>query len=165
MLTKLQVKRIRNRLEEFSNPLFLFDNDPDGLCSFLLLQRYLGRGKGVPIKSFPALSIDYFRRVGELGCDSVVILDKPNVSEEFFAAAREINIPIIWIDHHETESKIPEYVEYYNSVYAKKSSSVPTTVLCYQISKAKDDLWIMIVGAISDRYLPREYSEDRKSVV
>ena len=157
MLTKLQIKKIRSRLNEFSNPLFLFDNDADGLCAFLLLQRYLGRGKGVPIKSFPELSIDYFRRVRELDCDSIVILDKPNVSEEFFEAARQINIPIIWIDHHKTESKIPNYVEYYNTVYNKKSVSIPTTVLCYQVSESKDDLWIMIIGAISDRFMPEEY--------
>ena len=159
MLTKLQVKKIRNRLEGFSNPLFLFDNDPDGLCSFLLLQRYLGKGKGVPIKSFPELSIDYFRRVRELDCDSIVILDKPNVSKEFFEAAREINIPIIWIDHHKTESEIPDYVEYYNPVYGKKSSSTPTTVLCYQVSNTKDDLWLMVAGSVSDRFLPEEYPE------
>jgi len=162
MLTKIQVKKIRSRLEDFSNPLFLFDNDADGLCSFILLQRYLGRGKGVSIKSFPELSVDYFRRVGELGCDSIVILDKPNVSEEFFAAVREINIPIIWIDHHKTETKVPEYVEYYNPVYNKKSSNVPTTVLCYQVSGIKNDLWLMIVGAISDRFLPEEYKDFSK---
>ncbi len=159
MLTKLQVEKVRKRLEEFSNPLFLFDNDADGLCSFLLLQRYLGRGKGVPIKSFPELSIDYFRRVSELGCDSIVILDKPNVSMEFFEAARQINIPIVWIDHHKTESEIPKYVEYYNPVYNKKSVSTPTTVLCYQVSNSKDDLWLMIIGAISDRFMPKEYSK------
>jgi len=163
MLTKIQIGKIRNRLNEFSNPLFLFDNDADGLCSFLLLQRYLGRGKGVPIKSFPELSIDYFRRVRELDCDSIVILDKPNVSQEFFEAAREINIPVIWIDHHQTETKIPDYIEYYNPVYNKKSLSTPTTVLCYQVSNLKDDLWLMIIGAISDRFMPKEYSDFLKT--
>ncbi len=159
MLTGIQIKKIRVRLSDFSNPLFLFDNDADGLCSFILLQRYLGRGKGVPIKSFPALSVDYFRRVLELDCDSIVILDKPNVSEEFFAAAREVNVPIVWIDHHKTETKVPEYIDYFNPVYNKKSLSTPTTVLCYQVCEEKKDLWLMIVGAISDRFLPKEYKD------
>ncbi|MCK5615923.1 DHH family phosphoesterase [Candidatus Pacearchaeota archaeon] len=159
MLTKIQVKKIKDRLDEFSNPLFLFDNDPDGLCAFLILARYLGRGKGVAIKSFPELSVDYFKRARELDCDSIVILDKPNVSQEFFEATREINMPVIWIDHHKTETKIPEYVDYFNPVYNKKESSEPTTVLCYQISGVKNDLWLMIVGAISDRFLPKEYPD------
>ena len=65
MLTKKQVSEIKEHLEKAQNPLFLFDNDPDGLCSFLLLQRYIGRGKGIPIKSFPDLNVDYFRRIQE----------------------------------------------------------------------------------------------------
>ena len=44
MLTKKQINEIREHLEKAQNPLFFFDNDPDGLCSFLLLQRYIGRG-------------------------------------------------------------------------------------------------------------------------
>ena len=45
MLTKKQVEDIKEHLEKAQNPIFFFDNDPDGLCSFLLMQRYLGRGK------------------------------------------------------------------------------------------------------------------------
>ena len=47
-------------------------------------QRYVKRGKGVPIKSFPALTVDYFRKVEELKADYIFILDKPVVGEEFF---------------------------------------------------------------------------------
>ena len=49
MLSEKQVKEIREHLEKAQNPLFFFDNDQDGLCSFLLLQRYIGRGKGIAI--------------------------------------------------------------------------------------------------------------------
>jgi hypothetical protein len=48
------------------NPIFFFDNDNDGLMSFLLLQRYIGRGKGVVIRSFPDLNVSYYRKVVEL---------------------------------------------------------------------------------------------------
>ena len=61
MLTKKQVTEIREHLHHANEPLFLFDNDPDGLCSFLLLQKYVKKGKGFPIKSFPDLNETYFK--------------------------------------------------------------------------------------------------------
>ena len=84
MLTKKQIDEIRQHLDKAQNPVFFFDNDPDGLCSFLLLQRYIERGKGVPIKSFPELTEDYFRKVNELNADYIFILDTPVVSQDFF---------------------------------------------------------------------------------
>ena len=73
MLTEKQVKEIHEHLEKAQNPIFFFDNDPDGLCSFLLLQRYIERGKGVAIKSFPSLDASYCRKVEELNADYVFI--------------------------------------------------------------------------------------------
>ena len=49
MLTNKQIEEIKEHLEKAQNPLFFYDNDADGLCSFLLLRRYLGRGKGVGV--------------------------------------------------------------------------------------------------------------------
>ena len=46
MLTTKQISEIKEHLNNAQNPLFFFDNDPDGLCSFILLQRYIKRGKG-----------------------------------------------------------------------------------------------------------------------
>ena len=83
MLTEQEVKEIREHLENARNPVFFFDNDPDGLCSFLLLQRYIGRGRGVAIKSFPELDKGYFRKIEELDADYIFILDKPLVSQDF----------------------------------------------------------------------------------
>ena len=59
MLTLKQITEIREHLEKAQNPLFLFDNDNDGLTSFLILQRFIGRGKGIAIKTFPDLNIFY----------------------------------------------------------------------------------------------------------
>ena len=75
MLTKKQIEEIRGHLNSSQNPLFLFDNDQDGLCSFLLLQKYLGRGKGFPVKSSPSLTQDYFRKVEEFNADYIFVLD------------------------------------------------------------------------------------------
>lgn len=163
MLTKKQVDEIREHLEKAQNPLFLFDNDNDGLCSFLLLQRYIGRGKGFPVKTAPELTKDYFRKVTELESDYIFILDQPEVSQEFVDEVEKVNIPIVWIDHHEIDKKkVPEYLSYYNPFFNKPKSNEPVTALCYQIANKKEDMWIGIIGSISDKFIPDFYPEFKK---
>jgi len=160
MLTKKQIKEIREHLEKAQNPLFFFDNDPDGLCSFLLLQRYIGRGKGIAVKSFPEMTADYFRKVGELGADYIFILDKPIVSTDFFEEVRTFNIPIVYIDHHDIDkTKIPEFVHYYNPIFNKDKKNEPVTYLCQKITEKKEDLWLAVIGCISDRFFPDFYPD------
>jgi single-stranded DNA-specific DHH superfamily exonuclease len=173
MLNDKQIKEIQAHLEKAQNPIFFFDNDPDGLCSFLLLRRHIGRGKGVAVKSFPDLNETYYRKVAELGGDYIFILDKPVVSKGFFQQAERENIPIVWIDHHEIsgQEEIPEHVNYYNSSKIKNSGnfsrnqegSEPVTYLCYKIINShKDtekDLWIAVIGCVADHFMPEFYKE------
>ena len=164
MLTPKQIKEIREHLDKAGNPIFFFDNDPDGLCSFLLLQRYCEKGKGVPIKSFPEMDASYFRKVDELNSDYIVILDKPIVSKSFFEEAEKRNIPVVWIDHHETQSQknyfVPEFINYYNPILNKDKSNEPVTFLSYNIipeARRNEDLWIAVIGCISDKFVPDFY--------
>ena len=160
MLNKKQIDEIRGHLEKAQNPIFFFDNDPDGLCSFLLLQRYIKRGKGIAIKSFPEMTSEYFRRVTELNADYIFILDKPVVSSEFFDEVKNFNIPVVWIDHHNIEGlKVPDFVYYYNSAIKNPKKNEPVTYLCYQITNKKEDMWIAVCGCIFDRYIPDFYSD------
>jgi single-stranded DNA-specific DHH superfamily exonuclease len=160
MLTKQQIEEIREHLEKAQNPVFFFDNDPDGLCSFLLLQRYIQRGRGIAIRSFPEMKEEYFKKVEELNADYIFILDKPVVSKEFFDEAKKFNLPIVWIDHHKIDDLyVPEFVNYYNPVKNKTKESEPVTYLCQKIANRKDDLWIAVIGCISDRYIPDFYEE------
>ena len=39
MLTKKEINEIRENIENSKNPLFFYDDDPDGVCSFLLLYK------------------------------------------------------------------------------------------------------------------------------
>ena len=103
MLTEKQIIEIREHLEKAQNPIFFFDNDNDGLTSFLQLRRMIGRGKGIPIIYYPDLNADYFRRVKELNSDYIFILDKPVVSDEFLEQVHEDNIPLVWIAHNDVE--------------------------------------------------------------
>ncbi len=158
MITEKQIKEIREHLEKAQNPLFFFDNDDDGLCSFLLLQRFLGRGRGVAIKSFPDLNISYYRKVTELKPDYVFILDKPVVSDEFLEKIKQDNIPIVWIDHNLVETPDNKDIHYYNSYHTNKNNE-PVSYICYKVADKKDDIWLAIMGCISDCYLPDFFEE------
>jgi single-stranded DNA-specific DHH superfamily exonuclease len=159
MLSQEKIKIIRDFLENCSNPLFFFDNDQDGLCSYLLLRRKYGKGNGIPVKNSP-MGKEYFRRVSEFNPDMIFILDQPNVDDEFFESVAELNLPVVWIDHHETNlENIPDFVEYFNPLYGKSSENVPVTYLCSKIVNDKKELWISVIGCISDKFYPDFYSE------
>ncbi len=159
MLTKKQISEIREHLEKAQNPIFFFDNDADGLSSFLLLRRFIDRGKGVPVKSFPSLDKSYFRRINEFDSDYVFILDKPEVSEDFLEEVRKINLPVVWIDHHVVKDlKVPDFVNYYNPVKENSKDIMATTYFCWEIiGKKKEYLWIAVVGCIGDHFYPEFY--------
>src|SRR3989339_830490 len=162
MLTSEQILEIREHLETAQNPIFFFDNDPDGLCSFLILQRFIERGKGIPIKSFPKLIDDYFRKVVEFNADYIFILDKAEVSDKFWEKVKEVNIPVVWIDHHAFKFEdIPDFVNYYNSFDAKNNDSAgePVTSLCYKATQKKDDVWLGVAGCIADKFVPEFYND------
>jgi hypothetical protein len=54
MLTDAEIKELRTELETSKKPLILFDDDTDGLSSFLLFYKFLKPlvedVKGLPIK-------------------------------------------------------------------------------------------------------------------
>ena len=160
MLSEKQIKEIREHLENAKNPVFFFDNDPDGLCSFLLLQRFIGKGKGVAIKSFPGMNKGYFRRVEEFKSDYIFILDKPIVEEEFFELAEKSNIPVVYIDHHNVEKPKSSNCSYYNTFY-ESGLNEPVAYLCYNITNRKSDIWIAAIGCITDGFMP-DFIEDIK---
>ncbi|MCR4327865.1 MAG: hypothetical protein NUV46_04785 [Nanoarchaeota archaeon] len=161
MLKEIEIIEIREHLEKAQNPLFYFDNDQDGLSSFLILRRFYNKGNGVPVKNSP-LGKEYFRRIEEFNPDYVFILDQPTVSDEFLSLLRERNLPVVWIDHHEIDKKsVPTEVNYYNT-FISSGKSEPVTKLCYEIAKKKEDLWVLIIGCISDKFFPEEYEEFSK---
>ena len=152
MISETQLQEIRNQLESSQNPLFFFDNDVDGLCAFLILRRAIGRGKGVAIKSFPDLKKQYLKKVEELNPDAIFILDKAELSPEFAEAVEQKNIPMTWIDHHETKTskEIIEKTFYYNSL----PEAEPTTYIAQKIFNRQEDLWLAMIGCIGDVYMP-----------
>ncbi len=152
MLTTKQISEIKESLENSSNPLFLFDNDVDGLCAFLILRRSIDRGRGIPIKSFPDLKEKYLKKIDELNPDAIFVLDKAEVEPAFLEGIEERNLPIIWIDHHESKSSeiLKEKTNYYNPLPDK----IPTTYIAQKIFDRPQDLWLAVIGCIGDSYMP-----------
>lgn len=166
MLTDEELDKIKNSLEKSQNPLFFFDNDADGFCSFIIFQKSIQRGKGVAIKTFPELDETYLRKVNEINPDHIFILDKPLVSRKFFEGIFEKGIPITWIDHHDVavEKDIVDKIEYFNSF----PSSEPITYLAYKVFKRKTEQWLAFIGCIADHYMPdfaEEYAKENKEFV
>jgi len=159
MLTEKQLKEIREHLENAKNPIFLFDNDPDGLCSFLLLQRFIGRGRGVSLRGHSSVSKSFFKRVDEFKADYIFVLDRAVFDEDFIKLAKDANIPIVGIDHHD----IPhQNIEFYYNTFETSGKSEPTSYLCYKATGKKEDMWLAVAGCIADAYFPDFMGEFRK---
>ncbi len=154
-LTQKEIEQIKDELDNCKNPLIFFDDDPDGLCSFLLFYRYKREGKGVVVKSKPALDEKFLRKVDEYDPDKVFILDIPNVTQEFFDG---LKISAIWIDHHEPLKR--SRVKYFNPLINDCKNEKPISYWCYKV--VEQDLWVAMAGMVGDWFLPefaKEFSE------
>jgi len=149
MLSEEEISLLREELATAKNPLFIYDDDPDGLCSFLLLYRMHREGHGTMVKTSPKVDISFLRRVEEYRPDKIFILDMPLVDQEFLDG---VNVPVFWIDHHEPQER--HKVKYFNSKINRPNEYIPVTRMAYQISGNKEDLWIAAVGCLFDWSMP-----------
>jgi len=161
MLNEKQLQEIREHLENSKNPVFFFDNDSDGLCSFLLLQRFIGRGRGISLKGLPSLNKAYYKRAEEFNADCIFVLDRPSVDKEVIELNKNgKNLPIICIDHHQPD-EVPDVAGYYNT-YLESKKSEPTSYLCYKATEKKEDIWLAVLGCVADCYIPDFFDEFKK---
>ena len=147
MLTKKHYDEIREELDSCKNPIFFFDDDPDGLCSFLLLYRYLKEGHGFVVKTHPTLDASFANKIEQYSADKAFVLDVAKLEQDFIDASK---VPVIWIDHHGPFQRCN--VKYFNPRLIKSDSNIPTTYMCYKV--ARQDLWIAALGCIADYYMP-----------
>ncbi len=162
MLSEKEINEARDHLESAQNPIFLYDNDLDGLCSYIILRRFIGRGKGVAIRTHPNIDTGYIRKIQEFNSDYVFVLDKPSIGKSFADEVSSLGIPLVWIDHHDLDERY-EGVFSYNPAKSKDKSMQPTTYLSYKITgERKEDMWIAVIGCISDNFMPEFYKEFEK---
>lgn len=158
MLSEKQIIEIREHLQNAKNPIFFFDNDADGLTSFIMLQKYIGAGRGVSLKGLPSLQKSFFKKVEEFNADYVFCLDRPSVDADFMQLAEEKGIPVVCIDHHQYEGHVIK--NYYNT-YHSSGNIEPVSYLCYKIIGKKEDMWLAVAGSIGDCFIP-EFLDDFK---
>ena len=143
----IKIKEIREMLEQSQNPLVFFDDDPDGLCSFLLLEKKYKKIKGVVLKNSPAVDESYITKVRQYCPDLILVLDKPMISEEFI---EKVHVPLIWIDHHSPDG-FKGGVNYFNPRVKDDKDNRPVTYWCYKITN--ENLWIAMIGIVGDWHL------------
>jgi single-stranded DNA-specific DHH superfamily exonuclease len=155
-----ELGKIREKLKEAVNPVILFDDDPDGLCSYLLIKKFMGKGSGICVRGEPFVDGKYVSRVKAHEPDLIIILDKPMVREEFLD---NIHTPIIWIDHHGMQE--PRGTLYFNPKKYDEEDARSTSYWCYQITK--ENLWIAFTGIVGDYSLDLfdEFKEKYKDLV
>ncbi len=140
--------RIKGFLQESNRPIYFFDDDPDGLSSFLLFYRFKKEGKGVVVKSSPMLREEYAAKANEYYADFVFVLDKPITTQEFVDAC--VGKKIVILDHHEPIRLRNAY--YFNPRLGDDKDNRPTSYWAYKV--VNQDLWIAMVGMIGDWFLP-----------
>jgi single-stranded DNA-specific DHH superfamily exonuclease len=146
-------KEIKKLLNESENPLFFYDDDPDGLCSYLLLRKYIGRGKGLVVKTSHFVNSSLLKFVEKYYPDKIFVLDTAEVSQDFVDKAK---VPVIWIDHHPLVDI--KGIKYYNPQKKYPKLYVPTSYLCYKIIGEKYK-WIAMIGCIGDYFIPDFFDE------
>lgn len=154
-LSKIQIQQIRDHLDSCKNPLFFFDDDQDGLCSFLQLYRYKKEGKGIIIKTTPRLGEAFAVKANEYSPDKIFVLDIADVQQDFLDA---VKAPVIWIDHHGPFER--ENVKYFNPRISNREDNHPTSYMCHQV--VQQDLWIAAVGCVADWFIPPFISDFKK---
>lgn len=149
MLSPVQISLLQEELKTAKNPLFIYDADADGLCSFLLLFRVHREGKGIHVTNASKIDEQFVRKVQEIGPDKIFILDIPAIDQQFVDA---VKVPIFWIDHHQPQEI--KNVHYFNPRIKNPEAYVPTTRMAYQVSQNPDDLWIATAGCLADWHMP-----------
>ena len=145
----ISLNKIKSYLEKSENPLILFDDDPDGLCSFLLIKRQFNKANGYVVKGSPYINVDLIPKIKEFYPDLILILDMPVLSQEF---VDKVNVPIIWIDHHPVLDI--KGIHYFNPRFLNKKDNRPTTYWCYKLVNKDKDIWIAAIGNIADWHKP-----------
>ena len=149
--------KAKDMLESATRPLFLYDNDCDGLCAFVVCYQFCKEGKGVPVTNRPYIDEQYLRKIREYQPDLIVVLDVANLEESFL---EEIQTPILWIDHHEPS---PELVKKFPNVLHVNpriwddEDNLPATYWAYKITRT--NLWLATIGTVADWHIPEFIDE------
>jgi single-stranded DNA-specific DHH superfamily exonuclease len=146
-LTENQMKELKDVFDNSHRPVILFDDDADGLASFLMIYKHIGEGKGIPVKNAPELGPELARKVEDYAPDIVIIVDVPIVSQDFID---QVKSRIVWLDHHPLVER--RGVNYFNPRQEDPCDNRPTSYWVYRV--LRENLWIAMTGIIGDWFMP-----------
>jgi len=145
-ISEQELKLFHTLLTQASRPLIFYDDDADGLSSYLLVHHANKDAIGVRCGRGPEVDAEFARKISENQPDLVVILDKPRVSEEFFSS---YNTPTLWLDHHDPAAYTPRgHVTYFNPRVHNDTDDRPTSYWVYRALGGPS--WIAAVGTTAD---------------
>jgi single-stranded DNA-specific DHH superfamily exonuclease len=158
MIPEEKLEEFKNILSKAKNPIFLYDDDPDGLASFLVLRKWVGKGLGIRA-SHVANKNSYalIEKIRYENPDVIVFLDMAVVEQGFIDA---MPCTILHLDHHPPQRCIGSHYNYYNPRVYDTDSQKPTSYWAYKI--AGENLWIAMVGIIADWYVPEFVNKFRE---
>ncbi len=149
MIPDKQIKEIRTALINSARPLIFFDDDADGLCSFLQFYKLNPEAKGVLYKTAGPLDNRFLNKIEQYQPDTVFILDIPEVAQEFLDNVKNV----YWIDHHTPQKK--KNVKYYNPMILSKG--MDHRPISYWASKiTQNSKWLALTGCVGDWFLPED---------
>jgi single-stranded DNA-specific DHH superfamily exonuclease len=146
MIPQDKLYEFRDKIKNSSRPLIFFDDDCDGVSSFLQYYHLNPECRGVIVKGKPELEERYAQKVEEHSPDLVVILDKPLVSDDFLD---KVKTETIWLDHHPPQNK--RGVFYLNPLNYGQDAR-PTSYFVYKSLREEDPkhIWIAMFGTLGD---------------
>ena len=156
MLTEKELNQIKDEIDNCQNPIYLFGDDQDALCSFLMLYQYKKEGRGIVVKGNSSINKFFSDKVNEYGADKVFVLDMPKIQDDFII---NVNVPIIWVDHHGYEDQLDSKIKYFNPKKHDKNCYIPTSQIVYDALKTnnpklKELMWVAVIGIIGDFAIP-----------
>lgn len=150
-----QLAAFKERVLSAKRVIVFYDDDGDGLSSYLLVYRARGGDNGstigVRVHASAMVPADLaLRKIEENGGDLVLILDKPYVEQTLLESCL---LPILWLDHHEpqrTQVAAAKETTYLNPRLDDDSDNRCTTHWVWHALGREQDLWIAAIGSISD---------------
>ena len=158
MLKRELLKKLFEELKSAENPFVFYDDDPDGMISFVLIKKRFGHFSGTVVKGAPCLDESYASKADDNSADKVIVLDKPMLSSGF---VDNVNAQIIWVDHHEPQ-KVPKKVSYFNPRIHNPKDISPTSYMIYKA--VGGPLWLAMCGVVSDWYVCPELKKLSKEM-
>lgn len=139
---------VKKKLDSCHKPLYIYDGDPDGVLSLLIMQKQFGEGKSFLAPH--AVEEGLVEVVNGQDHDIIIILDIASIAEEVFSAFKG---DIVWIDHHQAITYKKKNLIYFNPMSFSNGDNRCTTFWAFLLSDCKY-LWQGCCGMVSDWQFP-----------